>query len=299
MDPNQGSSQPGQNGLKKHRLAGRSIVFAAAIVVALVSGTAVAAVRLRDDRGTASGPVPTAPTVGSPTTTALPPGTTTVPPTTTTAPKPKPKLRPKAKPAPKLGPGVQSHAVLVVQRRLVELGYADLTEATGHFDSATTSAVLAFQKVNGLGRDGVVGKNTWKALRAEPKRPAAKSRDKGFHIETDLTKQVTYLVTDGRIEGMINISSASGAVYEVEGDVRRAITPTGTFKIRRKIPAWRKSKLGLLYRPAYFTGGYAYHGAYSVPGWPASHGCIRMAISTMDRMYDRFEVGTPVHIYRT
>jgi peptidoglycan hydrolase-like protein with peptidoglycan-binding domain len=254
-------------------------------------------VRLRED-GDGAGPGLAAPSTSVPTTTVVPPTTTTTttttpPTTTTTTPKPRPK------PTPKLGPGVQSHAVLVVQRHLIDLGYADLAEATGHFDASTTHAVLAFQKVHGLDRDGVIGKQTWKALRAEPVRPRPRSKAGGFHIETDLTRQVTYLVTDGRITGTINASTASGATYSVKGDLRRAVTPTGTFSIERKINAWRKSELGLLYRPAYFVGGYAYHGSYSVPGWPASHGCIRMAIPTMDRMYDKFAVGTRVHIYRS
>jgi peptidoglycan hydrolase-like protein with peptidoglycan-binding domain len=296
MDPNQGSSQPSQNG---RRLAGRTIVLATAIVVVLVSGTAVAAVRLRDDRDGAR-PGLAAPATSVPTTTTVPPTTTTVPPTTTTPPTTMPpKPKPKPKPTPKLGSGVQSHSVLVVQRQLLDLGYADLAEATGRFDASTSHAVLAFQKVHGLDRDGVVGKQTWKALRAEPIRPKPRSKARGLHIETDLTRQVTYLVTDGRITGIINASTASGATYSVKGNLRRAVTPTGTFRIERKINAWRKSELGLLYRPAYFVGGYAYHGSYSVPGWPASHGCIRMAIPTMDRMYDKFAVGTAVHIYRT
>jgi N-acetylmuramoyl-L-alanine amidase len=295
MDPNQGSSQPSQNG---RRLAGRTIVLATAIVVVLVSGTAVAAVRLRDDRDGAR-PGLAAPATSVPTTTTVPPTTTTTPPTTTTTPPTTRPPKPKPKPTPKLGPGVQSHSVLVVQRHLLDLGYADLAEATGRFDASTTHAVLAFQKVHGLDRDGVVGKQTWKALRAEPVRPKPRSKAKGFHIETDLTRQVTYLVTGGKITGIINASTASGATYTVKGHVRLAVTPRGTFRIQRKINAWRKSELGLLYRPAYFSGGYAYHGSYSVPGWPASHGCIRMAIPTMDRLYDKFAVGTAVHIYRT
>ena len=303
MDPNQGSSQPdqpgqpGQPGQRGGRFAGRGIVAATAIVVALVSGTAFAAVRLRDDRGPGGSARPrlAAPTSSVPTTTTTtaPPTTTTAPPTTTRPPKPKPK------PTPKLGPGVQNHSVLVVQRHLIKLGYVDLAEATGRFDAATTHAVLAFQKVHGLARDGVIGKQTWKALRAEPVRPRPRSKARGLHIETDLTRQVTYLVTNGKVTGIINTSTASGATYTVKGQVRLAVTPRGTFRIQRKINAWRKSDLGLLYRPAYFSGGYAYHGSYSVPGWPASHGCIRMAIATMDRLYDKLAVGTRVYVYRS
>ena len=289
MDPDQGSPTEGKSSSRNRLLAGRTIVLAAGLAAVLVSGTAVAAVRLRDTSGNGGGqaaPAATSSTLQATTTTAPPP-------TTTTRPRPKPR------PTPKLRPGDRSQSVMAVQRHLIELGYIDLAKATGHFDPATAQAVLAFQKVNGLGRDSVVGPATWKALRADRPLPAPHKAGKGFHVETDLTRQVTYLVTDGRISGVINASTASGRTYEVKGHVRLAVTPRGSFKIQRRINAWRKSDLGLLYRPAYFSGGYAYHGSFSVPGWPASHGCIRMSIATMDRVYDKLAVGTDVYIYRS
>ena len=77
------------------------------------------------------------------------------------------------------------------------------------------------------------------------------------------------------------------------------MTPQGRFVIQRKIDAWRRSKLGLLYRPAYFVGGYALHGAPSVPPFPASHGCIRITTTAMDRWFARMPVGTPMLVYRS
>ena len=71
------------------------------------------------------------------------------------------------------------------------------------------------------------------------------------------------MVRDGKIVEILDASSASGQTYTVDGDVRLAVTPQGSFVIQRKIDAWRRSKLGLLYRPAAFIGGYAL-GAYSV-----------------------------------
>ena len=107
------------------------------------------------------------------------------------------------------------------------------------------------------------------------------------------------MVRDGKIAEILDASSASGQHYTVDGDVRLAVTPLGSFQIQRKIDAWRKSKLGLLYRPAYFTGGYALHGAYSVPPFPASHGCIRITITAMDRWFNKLPVGTPMLVYRS
>jgi lipoprotein-anchoring transpeptidase ErfK/SrfK len=158
--------------------------------------------------------------------------------------------------------------------------------------------VVAFQKVNRLGRDGVVGPVTRKALE-HPRAPRPRSTRAGFHVEADLTLQVVYLVKDGKIEEVLDASSASGQTYTVDGDVRLAVTPQGSFVIQRKIDGWRQSKLGLLYRPAYFTGGYALHGAYSVPPFPASHGCIRITTTAMDRWFNRLPVGTPFLVYRS
>jgi lipoprotein-anchoring transpeptidase ErfK/SrfK len=35
----------------------------------------------------------------------------------------------------------------------------------------------------------------------------------------------------------------------------------------------------------------------SVPAYPASHGCVRMTVPTMDRMWSSLRAGTPVAIY--
>ena len=60
---------------------------------------------------------------------------------------------------------------------------------------------------------------------------------------------------------------------------------------------WQAGPLGSLYRPNYFYGGYAVHGMTSVPAYPASHGCVRMTVPTMDRMWSSLWAGMPVAIY--
>jgi lipoprotein-anchoring transpeptidase ErfK/SrfK len=226
-----------------------------------------------------------APTTAAPTT--APP--TTAAPTTTTKPKP-------AAPA-KLRSGSEGAQVKALQRRLQELGY-QVQAADGQFGPETHHSVVAFQKVNRLGRDGVVGPITRKALE-RPRAPRPRSTKAGFHVEADLTLQVVYMVKDGKIQEILDASSASGQTYTVDGDVRLAVTPQGSFVIQRKIDAWRRSKLGLLYRPAYFIGGYALHGAPSVPPFPASHGCIRITTTAMDRWFAKLPVGTPMLVYRS
>lgn len=59
--------------------------------------------------------------------------------------------------------GVKSDEVREVQRRLKLWGYYN-GSVDGVFGVGTRSAVIAFQKKNGLKADGVVGKSTYKAL---------------------------------------------------------------------------------------------------------------------------------------
>jgi lipoprotein-anchoring transpeptidase ErfK/SrfK len=46
-----------------------------------------------------------------------------------------------------------------------------------------------------------------------------------------------------------------------------------------------EAPLGTLYRPLYFVGGWAVHGSPSVPGYPASHGCVRTADADQDFLF--------------
>jgi lipoprotein-anchoring transpeptidase ErfK/SrfK len=82
-----------------------------------------------------------------------------------------------------------------------------------------------------------------------------------------------------------------------------AHTPSGTFRVYKKINGWRRSALGLLYYPSYIVKGYAIHGSRSAPAFPASHGCIRIPmfaaaefskLATMEMVvvvYDKTQVG--------
>jgi Putative peptidoglycan binding domain/L,D-transpeptidase catalytic domain len=264
--------------------------LAAALVLAACDGGGNGPAGAAQGTSATAAPTTAPPTTEAPTTTAAP--TTTEAPTTTAA----PTTTTRPKPA-KLSSGSEGAQVKALQRRLHELGY-QVQEADGQFGGETHHSVVAFQKVNRLARDGVVGPLTRKALE-RPRVPKPRSTKAGFHVEADLTLQVVYMVRGGEIVEILDASSASGANYTVDGDVRLAVTPQGSFVIQRKIDAWRRSKLGLLYRPAYFIGGYALHGAHSVPPFPASHGCIRITTTAMDRWFAKLPVGTPMLVYRS
>jgi peptidoglycan hydrolase-like protein with peptidoglycan-binding domain len=226
-------------------------------------------------------------TTTAPTTTTTAP-TTTVPPTTTTLPP-----DPAADGTLRLGE--EGDAVMALQQRLVELGYW-MGEPDGNYGQLTRQAVMAFQKVEGLGRDGVAGPITQERL-AVAARPAPRG---GGGLEIDLARQVLFVVEGGRVMWAINTSTGNGEAYiSSSGGEARAVTPPGQFRIQRQIDGLREAPLGTLYRPKYFNGGIAVHGSGSIPANPASHGCARVTNSAMDMLWASgvAEIGTPVWVY--
>jgi N-acetylmuramoyl-L-alanine amidase len=199
---------------------------------------------------------------------------------------------------PTLRLGARGGAVVTLQKRLTALHYFDVGAADGVFGQGTYHAVIAFQKVQGLGRDGIVGSATWAKL-ARPYVPAPRYRLATASLEVNLARQVIYYVRNGAIQRIIDASTGSGKWYYSQGRWAKAVTPTGRFRIYWRYNGWQSGPLGSLYRPNYFRGGYAVHGMTSVPAYPASHGCVRMTVSTMDRMWSSLWVGMPVAIYRS
>ncbi|MDZ5443513.1 L,D-transpeptidase family protein [Micromonospora sp. 4G57] len=187
---------------------------------------------------------------------------------------------------PVLRQGSRGTAVVNLQRRLAALHY-DVGSADGIFGPSTHHAVVAFQKVNSLTRDGIVGPRTWAAL-GHPVVPKPKYTHSGYSLEANLTRQVLYLARGGSVVRILDASSGKSSTP----------TPTGNYTIQRRIDGWRQSDLGLLWRPNYFYRGYAVHGATSVPNYPASHGCVRVPIPAMNRLWSVIGVGVPVHVYR-
>ena len=224
------------------------------------------------------------------TTTTLPPETTTtLPPTTTTTLPPDPG----ADGTLELNDGGDS--VLALQQRLVELGYW-MGEPDGTYGQLTRQAVMAFQKVEGLSRDGVAGPATQERL-AVAGRPTPRGGD---GIEIDLTRQVLFVVQGGQVTWAINTSTGNGEAYTSStGGTAIAATPPGQFHVQREIDGLREAPLGTLYRPKYFNGGIAVHGSGSIPANPASHGCARVTNAAMDMLWSSgaAAIGTSVWVY--
>jgi N-acetylmuramoyl-L-alanine amidase len=196
--------------------------------------------------------------------------------------------------------GMSGSDVTALQRRLRALHY-DVGSVTGTFGYDTLHAVVAFEKVQSMTRDGVVGPAVWRRL-TSPRMPRLLHpfSDRAG-VEVDLTHQVVLYGVRGHIRRILDASTGGGYTYtSSDGSTHQAITPTGHFSVVYKRDGWVTAPLGTLYRPAYFNyDGYAIHGEGAVPSYPASHGCVRITVPAMDRFNSKLVVGLSVWIYRT
>ena len=164
--------------------------------------------------------------------------------------------------------GSRGAHVLWIEQRLSELTYRPGT-VDGVFDERTRSAVIAFQKWEGLGRDGAVGPGTWTRLTTAV-RPVPRQSGSGIWIEVSLAKQVFLYVQNGTVTRTLPTSTGRDFTYRS--------TP---YTVQRKPYAD-----GPRYRALYINPGYvlAIHGYPSVPTYPASDGCIRLPMWEMDAL---------------
>jgi len=197
---------------------------------------------------------------------------------------------------PTLRRGSTGSAVRTLQSRLSDLRYWCGT-VDGVFGGLTEQAVLALQKAAGISRDGIVGPATWSRLSAGV-RPSVRTLS-GTWVEVDKARQLFLHVVDGRLTMALNTSTGSGQRYWSRGAWHVAVTPSGSYRVYRKVDGWDDGPLGSLWRPAYFNGGIALHGYGSVPAYPASHGCVRVSLSAMDMLWrsGRVPVGRRVTVY--
>jgi len=120
-----------------------------------------------------------------------------------------------------------------------------------------------------------------------PTAGVAARRGTGVYVDINLSRQVATYYQGGRMVTSFRVSSGKPGWR----------TPTGTYRIQRKIGGWRRSRLGLMWRPAYFRGGYAIHGSRSVPNYPASHGCVRVTMSQMAWLAPHLPIGSTVRLH--
>jgi N-acetylmuramoyl-L-alanine amidase len=186
---------------------------------------------------------------------------------------------------PRLSIDSKGPLVSYVESRLTALGYCPGT-VDGVYDSHTRDAVMAFQKIERLNRDGVVGASVWERI-FTAQTPAPHKTADGYRIEVDLTRQVLMLIDNNKVWKIVHVSTGKKG------------TRTGHYAIGTKIPGTVKLATleGYFYYPSYIVSKTAIHGYPSVPPWPASHGCVRVPMWMCAELYYQVPKGTPIDIY--
>jgi N-acetylmuramoyl-L-alanine amidase len=187
---------------------------------------------------------------------------------------------------PRLAYGSAGPAVTELASRLAALHYA-VPSFSSTFSSDLVESVYAFEKVAGLPRSGVADERFWAEL-AAAEVPQPRYTEPADHIEVDKTRQVLFIVRNGKVALVSPVSTAGIPGY---------YTPTGRFAIYRKVVGLDPSPLGVLLDPMYFVAGYAIHGNPSVPPYPASHGCIRVPNFVIYRLFHSEPYGETVYVY--
>jgi lipoprotein-anchoring transpeptidase ErfK/SrfK len=178
-------------------------------------------------------------------------------------------------------------AVKHLQQRLIELGYLIRGDDDGRFGPATQNAVLAFQKWERLRRTGLVDPQT-KARLVTARHPVPSKRGRvGKRAEILLDRQLALLINDDKVVRTIAVSSGKPSTP----------TPPGSYHVYAKIPRWWSTPFREWLPWALpFVGGIAFHEFQEVPPYPASHGCVRQAVSVARWTYNFASVGMPVRV---
>lgn len=226
---------------------------------------------------------------------------TTVPSTTTTIP---PAIGPAGNLniSRELSSGITGDDVKAVEQRLVDLKFSP-GAVDGRFDAKTGQAVLSFQKQTGLPRTSKVDAATATRMNTAGYGTPMVSDGNPDRVEVDLSRQVLQIWRGGQLFRVVGVSTGTGKSYCATSDSGKKVcgvanTPTGRFDFSRRIEGQRKSDLGVLFDPVYFTGGYAVHGSPSVPATPASHGCIRLPMWESKPFFNDVPLGTQMIVIK-
>jgi lipoprotein-anchoring transpeptidase ErfK/SrfK len=198
--------------------------------------------------------------------------------------------------------GDEGEAVKQLQMRLQSL-LLYRGEIDGKYGPEVEASVVAAHKLLDLDRSRTWQVSDWTSTGTISHSAVVERHPKETdRIEVDLTNQLLYVIRDAEVAAVVHVSTGNGASYwsqngGTDGGFVRATTPRGDSAIYKHIPRWRRTYLGGLYKPWYFTPYYAVHGSRSVPSVPASHGCVRIPVWEADHLDDLLEIGLPIHIW--
>jgi hypothetical protein len=154
------------------------------------------------------------------------------------------------------------------------------------YGAATTDGVIAFQKYEGLSRDGAAGPVT-KSHLAHASQPTPLTTGASKRVEVSISRQVGIEVDNNKVVWIFPVSTARPGY----------VTPLGRFHIFSKfIASWSVPFQEWMPYASYFTGGIALHGLDQVPVYPWSHGCVRIPLEFAPIVYQFDTIGTEVDV---
>lgn len=169
-----------------------------------------------------------------------------------------------------------------------EISTACGTAALNLIKNAGYYNVQAYQQANGITnyaqQTATVGPRTYNWAMSGAKLNVT-SNDTSEHVEVDISDQLAIFYKGGKAVVIARISSGSGKEYTYTDASGNQVTATaytrrGTSKIyREEGPNHKSTDLGgapgSMAYAEYFNGGIALHSG-NTPGYPASHGCVRI-----------------------
>ncbi|RFC46722.1 MAG: Lipoprotein-anchoring transpeptidase ErfK/SrfK [Verrucomicrobia bacterium] len=140
-----------------------------------------------------------------------------------------------------------------------------------HFGSVTTV------KVNGAQRPATIHHGV-----------LASSSGASSQVVIDLSSQRGYLLINGKVAIDTPVSTAASGM----------VTPTGTFTITEKVRTGKMSTIYHCVMPNWMRLGGTAYGMHTgfLPGYPASHGCVRLPGYVAPYIFDHTRHGTRVAI---
>jgi lipoprotein-anchoring transpeptidase ErfK/SrfK len=183
--------------------------------------------------------------------------------------------------------GPVSASTRAVQTRLAALGYLLPSNVDGVNGPATETAIVAFQKWQGLSRTGLADAHTRKVLAGAMTPTPIDQGAGGRRIEVLVDRQLVLAIQDDKVVRAIAVSTGKPSTP----------TPIGSFHVYAQFPRWWSTPFRewLLWASP-FTGGVAMHQYPDVPVDAASHGCVRVTQYDAEWLYHFVSVGTPVHV---
>jgi lipoprotein-anchoring transpeptidase ErfK/SrfK len=179
--------------------------------------------------------------------------------------------------------GDRGPSVRLLQQELDAMHYA--VPRSGVFDDGTGRAVIAFRKLSNLTRTAQANRVVFERLGAGLGTFKVRFPHQGAHFEGDLTHQVlAEVMAGGRVR----------RIYEMSSGKPSTPTVIGNFSIYSKTLGTNAK--GMV-DANYFIRGYAIHGYFDVPVYPASHGCLRIPIPDAAAVYSWAQYGFPVDVY--